>query len=356
MPTLKTMAHAVNALGTSEIKNFPMTPPGHAIQRKRREKQLKRARTACMEIYESEKSYVKSLRTLCDSYAIPLRTNKILTPDQHLGLFSNIHQILLLNSKLLEDMAPLAKLRIAMEQDTNTNTSTNNNSGNKVIGGQHSRNQSISNPLETVYDIFHSFTPFLKMYIGYVTNYNTRALSLLPELNNTNTKFVKFCKETRANPNVANLDLNSFLIMPIQRVMRYRILLEVLIKHLTREDSTIVNTQSENIFKLKNALKSITKVSYHIDQSIDQRENMDQVLKISEIVQGNDPRLKNLVSPTRTFIKQGELLRGTRRGKLVLFKVWLFNDMLLYGKLKKSDVENKRKVIDLSVLIQPSPY
>ena len=95
--------------------------------------------------------------------------------------------------------------------------------------------------------------------------------------------------------------------MPIQRVMRYRILLEVLIKRLTRENSSISTTHSSNIKKLRNALKQVTQVSFHIDKSIDRRENMNKVLEISEMVEGTDPRLKNLVSPTRAFIKQGKL-------------------------------------------------
>ena len=289
---------------------FPPTPTSQRKRRAHRAKDLKGARIAVTEIYESEKSYVRSLRVLVEEFATPLQNSTIITPDQHAGIFSNIHQILLLNDQLLQDMKPLGHLRVDL----------NNDSHQEETGG-----------LETVYDIFNSFAPFLKIYIGYVTNYNTRALTLLPQLNNENSKFRKFCEQKRKEPKVRNLGLNSFLIMPIQRVMRYRILLEVLIKRLTRENSSISTTHSSNIKKLRNALKQVTQVSFHIDKSIDRRENMNKVLEISEMVEGTDPRLKNLVSPTRAFIKQGKLLRGTRRGKLKLFQVWLFNDMLLYG-------------------------
>ena len=37
----------------------------------------------------------------------------------------------------------------------------------------------------------------------------------------------------------------------------------------------------KTVFKLRGALEKITKVSYHIDQSIGRRENMDKVLEIS---------------------------------------------------------------------------
>jgi hypothetical protein len=188
------------------VTAYPPTPPKqHQINRLAREKNLKKVKIAVIEIYESEKSYVASLRQLCDYYAVPLSKtsntlhSNILTNDEHAGIFSNVYQIYLLNSQLLDAMAPLAGLHVDMQSSTtpiaasassssSSSTSSSSTSStssttttttpatistlNEAAAPQasshrpsHRRQQSITTPLETVYDIFHSFTPFLKMYV-----------------------------------------------------------------------------------------------------------------------------------------------------------------------------------------------
>ena len=180
-------------------RTYPPTPPKqHSINRLAREKNLKKVKIAVIEIYESEKSYVASLSQLCDYYSVPLSKqsntlhSNILTNDQHAGIFSNVYQIYLLNSQLLEAMAPLAGLHVDMSSSSSSSSSSASSSASASATTpafistvkkdpaaaashsasnhhnrphQHRRQQSITNPLETVYDIFHSFTPFLKMYV-----------------------------------------------------------------------------------------------------------------------------------------------------------------------------------------------
>jgi hypothetical protein len=109
------------------MKQFPPTPASQRERRERHTKYLKKARIAVIEIYESERSYVRSLHVVVDEFATPLsqRSNtkwsNILTPEQHQGIFSNIHQILLLNDQLLSDMEPLGRLRMDLNKKESIN-------------------------------------------------------------------------------------------------------------------------------------------------------------------------------------------------------------------------------------------
>jgi hypothetical protein len=60
--------------------------------------------------------------------------------------------------------------------------------------------------------------PFLKVYTGYVNNYD-QALATLEQCKK-NPQFEEFLNHTKNLPNVDH-DLPSYLIMPIQRIPRY---------------------------------------------------------------------------------------------------------------------------------------
>jgi len=60
--------------------------------------------------------------------------------------------------------------------------------------------------------------PFLKVYTGYVNNYN-QAMATLEECKK-NAQFKEFLNTTKNLPGVEH-DLPSYLIMPIQRIPRY---------------------------------------------------------------------------------------------------------------------------------------
>ena len=312
----------------SQVYAFPPTPSTVRKQRERRAQSLATVRKLVAEIYETEQTYVDSLRTLCEEFAYPLSagsgssTGKILTPGQHTALFSNVYQILQLNTKLLEDLESVA-----------------------VSAGASEEQASIDERLSTIGRIFNDFTPFLKMYIGYVTNFGSKAQKVLQELQRNNTKWRKFCASRLKISRCKGLDINSYLIMPIQRIPRYRMLLAELLKHLER----ISVKHGDSIDELRDALEKIKQVATHINAWVKRKENMNKVLEIANVVEGSDPRLRSLVQPTRTFVKQGQLLRCTRRGTLKSFYVWLFNDMLLYGTplTLKSGKYRVHKVIQL---------
>lgn len=73
--------------------------------------------------------------------------------------------------------------------------------------------------------IFISLAPFMKVFVPYVINFEQFA-TLYSKLK-SRKKWVKFESECEKDPISNSLNLPDILIMPIQRLPRYKLLLEV---------------------------------------------------------------------------------------------------------------------------------
>jgi hypothetical protein len=76
----------------------------------------------------------------------------------------------------------------------------------------------------SVGETFKRFTPFLKVYTDYINGYSD-ASKTLKEARKKNPQFEKWLKEQKKRPECKNLDLASFVVMPVQRIPRYRMIM-----------------------------------------------------------------------------------------------------------------------------------
>lgn len=82
------------------------------------------------------------------------------------------------------------------------------------------------------------------------------------------------------------------LIVPIQRVPRYRLLLSELLSHTSESDAEYP--------VLCEALKQVEAVAVHINEQIREQENMQIMIRIQRSLAHGRPRI---VIPGRRFIK-----------------------------------------------------
>jgi hypothetical protein len=68
------------------------------------------------------------------------------------------------------------------------------------------------------------------MYSSYLNNYET-ALEIRAELTLRNSNFVKFIEQAAQDARCNGLTIADLLIEPVQRIPRYKMLLEQLLKH-----------------------------------------------------------------------------------------------------------------------------
>jgi len=161
----------------------------------------------------------------------------------------------------------------------------------------------------------------LEMYSTYLGNYNDM-ISMFSE-QQKNKKFSKFLsvktKET-------NMDVLSYLIMPIQRIPRYAMLLRELIKYTPIDNPEYT--------KLQQALKKIERIAKLVNEA--KRGDMAKLMTIQKKITGKF----NVVLPTRKFIRDGVLLKTKSNSRRISSKsnirfFYLFNDVIMWTTTSK---------------------
>jgi len=180
-------------------------------------------------------------------------------------------------------------------------------------------------------DLFLEMMDWLKVYIQFVNNYNM-ALQKLDYLNGM-PAFVEWIDKVQHGPKCMSHTIQDYLIMPIQRIPRYVLLLEDLLRnspegHIDYED-------------LKNALAKMKEVAITINEKKGEVENFAILVNIYNRL---EPKIETLCEPHRRFIREGKLKEDGKE-----FCFLLFNDMILKTK------ENGKKLKMISqILLLPA--
>ncbi|XP_022244375.1 uncharacterized protein LOC106461655 isoform X2 [Limulus polyphemus] len=159
------------------------------------------------------------------------------------------------------------------------------------------------------------------IYTHYCTNY-PRSVSVIKELMNTLETAEVFKERQLALHHC--LPLGSYLLKPVQRILKYHLLLNNIVKHSDKE--------SDGYPDIKNALSVMTGIAYHINDMKKKHEHAVRVQEIQSLLyswEGQD------------LTTYGELMaEGTFRmfGAKALRHLFLFNKMLLIAKKKEEGI------------------
>ena len=262
-----------------------------------KEKIINKRNFIFQEILSTERSYVNSIENIVKHYIEPLKQqinetdDPVVTNEEMLKLFSNIEVILKVNLELLQQLEERNKLW--KEQ------------GNDRCG-----------------DIFISTSPYFKLYSEY-EKYSETSIALMNNKLLLNERFLDFEYSKLSLCN--GLSLSALLIMPIQRIPRYRLLLEDLIRNTWTDHSDYTS--------LENALTAIKSVAQSLNDDIRAHEKNSKVQEIGEMIK-NAPM--NLVAPHRYFVHEEDSMRiSYKKKKIKEYQIYLFNDILLITKSKK---------------------
>jgi len=110
--------------------------------------------------------------------------------------------------------------------------------------------------------------------------------------------------------------------MPIQRIPRYVLLLEELLKYTPHDHADFYNV-SEGLQKLKEVAKLI-------NESKRQNEEFQLLIDLHNKLK---PKLKDFVEPHRRMIRDGELIAEGKKKQKKKRNCFLLSDMLLITKL-----------------------
>lgn len=250
------------------------------------------------ELYETEESYIYSLRLCINEYLIPLRDgtwNKKLKLDRQTikALFSDIELIL------------------------NVNITLHNEIENRI--------QTWS-PSHIISDIFLNIMSFLKIYSNYVASFG-QSIATYEDLKKNNKLFIQLIEEKRLSKS-NGLDLPALLIMPVQRIPRYYLLLESFLKNTWKS-----HRDYDNLEKAVNGLKEI---SSYLNEKKRDYENMQTLISVQDMYI-NGP---NLCLSGRRFINQYNFYDVKKKADILIL---LCNDIIVITRYNKKLSEYEYK-------------
>eukprot|EP01105_Mastigella_eilhardi_P014029 TRINITY_DN3190_c0_g2_i5.p1 TRINITY_DN3190_c0_g2~~TRINITY_DN3190_c0_g2_i5.p1 ORF type:complete len:832 (-),score=199.87 TRINITY_DN3190_c0_g2_i5:77-2548(-) len=259
------------------------------VKRRTEEKRSVQRSRVVTEILTTERTYLALLTTLVRYYFFPLqRAAESATPVVSMksigDIFSNVCEVIHVNQELLkklEDRIP--------------------NWG----------------PTSMIGDVFLALIPYLKLYTIYCANHYTATEKVAQE--SSKASFGAFLKSAGTESGHPEKSLDSYLILPVQRIPRYQLLLKEVVK--------LTPAGHPDLKNLEEALANITKVATHINTTIKERQMLEQIVALQKQFTGYCPPL---VAPRRSLIREGELTKICRKAPKPRH-FFLFTDCLLYA-------------------------
>ncbi|GBB97882.1 hypothetical protein RclHR1_00310010 [Rhizophagus clarus] len=281
------------------------------------------------EILTTERHYVDCLQLVQRLFLNPLTkslssANPILSKKAINEIFANLPELINVNTELLRRLDE----RIAITIDDKPIEDSEDKFWNPEDG--------------CLGDIFLNMAPFFKMYSIYVKNFNS-ALSVIDVQLRDNPAFSAFLRDIIKTGQCKGLTLQAYLIMPVQRIPRYKLLLEDLLKKTVETHPDYLN--------LKKAYQVIENVATFVNETIRQHEMFITMLEIQKSLTGFD---EVLLVPGRTFIKRGIVKKICRRTHQKR-EFFLFSDILIYASPSLMDdtytFHRKFSLEDVTVLM-----
>nr|XP_055028932.1 pleckstrin homology domain-containing family G member 3 isoform X1 [Misgurnus anguillicaudatus] len=234
-----------------------------------------------MEIIETERMYVRDLRSIVEDYLVHVIDTRDLPikPEQVCSLFGNIEQIYEFNSELLHCLDTCANDPVAIAR------------------------------------CFVDKSEYFEIYTQYCTNYPNSVAVLTDCLRNKT--LAKFLRDRQASLK-RSLPLGSYLLKPVQRILKYHLLLQEIAKHFDPDE--------DGYDVVIEAIDTMTGVAWYIN---DMKRKHEHAVRVQEI----QSLLINWKGPDLTTY--GELvLEGTfhvhrAKNERTLF---LFDKMMLITK------------------------
>ncbi|XP_029586200.1 pleckstrin homology domain-containing family G member 3 isoform X3 [Salmo trutta] len=256
-----------------------------------------------MEIIETERMYVRDLRSIVEDYLAHIidMDNLPIRPDQVSSLFGNIEDIYEFNSELLQSL------------------------------------DMCENDPVAVASCFVDKSDAFEIYTQYCTNY-PNSVGTLTDCMRSKT-LAKFFRDRQAFLK-RSLPLGSYLLKPVQRILKYHLLLQEIAKHFDPEE--------EGYEVVQEAIDTMTGVAWYIN---DMKRKHEHAVRLQEI----QSLLINWKGPDLTTY--GELvLEGTfqvQRAKNTRM-LFLFDKMLLITKKRGEHYVYKTHILCSTLMLLDS--
>ncbi|XP_077962771.1 rho guanine nucleotide exchange factor TIAM1 isoform X2 [Gasterosteus aculeatus] len=222
---------------SSSLSPSPVSalPPAAGIATQRQLSHADKLRKVINELVETEKTYVKDLRCLIECYLTPLQKESFLTQDELDVLFGNLGEMVEFQVEFLQTLED--GIRLVPDLD---------------------RLEKVAQFKKVLFSLGGSFLYYadrFKIYSAFCASH-TKVPKVLAKAK-TDPDFKAFLAERNPRQQHSST-LESYLIKPIQRVLKYPLLL--------RELHSLTHPDSEEHYHLDVAMKAMNKVASHINE------------------------------------------------------------------------------------------
>lgn len=281
---------------------FSCTDTDNSVNLKR-DKDRVRA-NVILELINSERDFVKHLHDVVEGYLSPARRHpEIFTGERINTIFSNIEQLYEFQKKFLE----------SLEGCINWDDLSSSEVGNCFL------------TYENGFSVYH-----------YYCNNHPNAISELQDLY-TKPRFVKFFEACRLMQNMIDISLDGFLLTPIQKICKYPLQLNELLKNTTEEHP--------DFRPVSDALESMRNCANLANERKRRIEALADVMSFQEKVDNwFGPKLSDTSS---ILIHSGEVSRMATHTWSQGVQLYLFDHLLLYSKrdlLKRNSIILKGRI------------
>lgn len=176
------------------------------------------------------------------------------------------------------------------------------------------------------------------MYSLYLRNFRS-ALADISQWLISNHGFARFIQQASSNPACKGLSFQSYLLLPVQRIPRYKLLLEDLLKY-----TSATHVDHQNIGK---ALQTIEEVAEFVNENIHEHEMALSVIEIQRTLGMKE----SLLAPGRRLLKAGALFKICRKNHQRR-QFYLFTDILLYSSSSSSPLGGDDQVSHRSITLE----
>uniref|UniRef100_A0A0K0EFV0 DH domain-containing protein n=1 Tax=Strongyloides stercoralis TaxID=6248 RepID=A0A0K0EFV0_STRER len=291
---------------------------------------------AVWELFHSELVFLyKQLAVLKYVYKEPLKKCQVegclLSIEPEL-LFGNLDQIYKISHKFCQSFLSLLP---DVCKDIN-------------IDGKIFKEYDIVTLIVQLFERFNKGPSTISAYQAYCINYKA-TIEYLTSIRQKDERFLEFEKVCMGDRRCGRLQLEDLLICPLQRITRLPILLKEILKNVTNGDDKL---------KIEKVIEVMNESLRSIDDSVQWLHNFERIQQLqNQVVWPSIMELDSksfipeflktilsrqfcenlLAHPRRKLIHEGSITLVETGGKLVDSYAFLFNDMFLLTKLKKSN-------------------
>ncbi|KAK0227784.1 hypothetical protein IW262DRAFT_1445704 [Armillaria fumosa] len=168
--------------------------------------------------------------------------------------------------------------------------------------------------IDKIGDVLQSHMSNMAVYMEYCVN-QSNAIKVLQSLRDSRPDLAARLQHLRDDPAARNLDLSSYLLIPMQRITRYPLLVKQIL-HYTEPGG------AEHI-AIVYSLRAAERILAHINETIREQEGRETLREISQHLWIGQGRL-DLTAPTRymgarTLVKDGILCKAKSGRRLHAF-------------------------------------